>query len=156
MDVIDCLEQNSPLQVWVRMCASSMFAPLLTIMQRLFAIPANQAVCERALWHFRRIFLPFSVNITPALALAKPQGVISFNQTNDSKVRTLKLFSIRTQKFYDLSVYPQETIGDIKKMLDEQYDLSGQKILSVKPPGDVFNDSQVIGELDLSPVYRML
>jgi hypothetical protein len=154
-DVIECLEQNSPVQVWVKICASSMFTPLLTIMQRLFAIPASQAVCERALWRLRRILLPFSVNTSPALALAKLQGVVSFDHTSDCKVMTMKLFSIRTQKSYHLSVYAHETIGDVKNMLDAQYDISGQEILSGKRPGEVFKDSQLIDELDLSLIYRV-
>jgi hypothetical protein len=53
MDVIEFFEQKSPIEVWVKICASSMFTPWLIIMQRLFAIPASQAICERALWQLR-------------------------------------------------------------------------------------------------------
>jgi hypothetical protein len=61
-----------------------MFEPPLRMMKRLFAIPASQAVCERALWHLRRILLPYPTNMRPALALAKLQAVISFDYANQS------------------------------------------------------------------------
>jgi hypothetical protein len=154
MDIIGSFTHQSPIEVWERICSCSIFSPLLTIMKRLFAIPASQAVCERALWHLRRILLPSSVNTRPALALAKLQGVMSFDQSTDGKkVRTLKLCSIMTHKFYHFSVYPHETILDVKNMLEEQYGLSTQEILSSKPPRKVLDDDKLMGELDLSPIY---
>jgi hypothetical protein len=56
----------------------SLFTPLLTIMERLFAIPASQAFCERALWHLPRLIRPSSLNTCPDLALARLHSVVSF------------------------------------------------------------------------------
>jgi hypothetical protein len=87
MDVINSFAYHSPVEVWKGICTCSMFSPLLDILMRLFAIPASQAVCERALWHLRRILLPFSLKTSPALALAKLQGVITFDYGNPSDYR---------------------------------------------------------------------
>jgi hypothetical protein len=87
MDVINSFAYQSPVEVWGRICTNSMFDPLLDILTRLFAIPASEAVCERALWHLRRILLPYSLNTTPELALAKLQGVITFDYGDPSNYR---------------------------------------------------------------------
>jgi hypothetical protein len=87
--------------------------------------------------------------------LAKLQGLISFQQVKDTKVRTMKLFSFGTHKHYHLFVYPEETIRDVKVLLDGQYGLSAQEILSGEPSGEVFDDNQLIGELDLSHLYHI-
>jgi hypothetical protein len=60
-----------PRQAWRTICSLSLFTPLLTIMERLFAIPASQAFCERALWHLRRLHPPSSLKTGPDLTLAR-------------------------------------------------------------------------------------
>jgi hypothetical protein len=156
MDAIESFEQKSPVQVWLRICASRMFAPLFTIMERLFAISASQAACERALWHLRRILLPFSVSTRPALALAQLQGLIYVNQSNDAKqMRDLTLWSIKSQKSYHFLVDPGEMIRDVKNILEEKYCISTREILPSKPQGEVLDDEQLIGEFDLLPVSRV-
>jgi hypothetical protein len=149
MDVIQSFGQKSLVQVWGKICASSMFTPLLTIMQRLFAIPASQAFCERGLWHLRRILLPFSVNTGPALALTKLQAQVSFKQE-----RLLSLCSVTTDKLYSLFVYAGETIRDVKSMLEEKDGVSAHEIFFGNLGGEILDDDQLIGELDLSVVYR--
>jgi hypothetical protein len=60
-----------------------------------------------------------------------------------------------TDKFYDVSMHPRETIRDIKTIRAEKYGLSEQEILRNNSPRDVLNDDPLIEELDLSQVYRL-
>jgi hypothetical protein len=130
-DLVDTFGQP-PIQVWRTICSLSLFTPLLTIMERLFAIPASQAFCERALRHLRRLFLPSSLNTGPDLTLARLQAVVSFAK---EEPLNLILRSIKTNQFYHFTVYPGETVRDIKSILAEKYGLSGQDILRNSPRG---------------------
>jgi hypothetical protein len=145
-DIVDVFGQP-PIEVWRKICSCSLFKPLLTIMERLFAIPSSQAFCERALWHLRRILLPSSLNTGPDLTLARLQAVLSPAKW---ELSDLTLRSSKSDKVYHLSVYPGETIRDIKTLLADKYGLSGQEIWRNNSPREVLNDDRLIEELDLS------
>jgi hypothetical protein len=86
MDMVDFFGRP-PIQVWRTICSLSLFTPLLTITERLFAIPASQAFCGRALWHFRRLLLPSSLNTGPGLTRTGLQAVVSFAKEEGSTIR---------------------------------------------------------------------
>jgi hypothetical protein len=57
--------------------------------------------------------------------------------------------------FYYLEVYLDETIGDVKRLLQEKHDFTADKILISEYMGSLYCDSDPMWNLDLSKTFLL-
>jgi hypothetical protein len=82
-----------------------------------------------------------------AVAASQQRGKVS-------QTITLHLCSAKTQKMYHLLVYPGETIGDVRQLLETKYGLSVKEIYPSNSRNEVLDDDDSTGELDLASIYH--
>jgi hypothetical protein len=73
---------------------------------------------------------------------------------NDTRMIRLNLCSAQTQKMYHLLVYPGESIGHVRQLLETKYGLSVKDIYPNNSRSKVLDDDDLIGELDLASIYH--
>jgi hypothetical protein len=94
-------------------------------------------------------------DFSPALTDDRRPFEVVWVRLPRDQIQTLKLRSPKENKFYYVDVYSDDTIGNVKMVLQHKHGLDRTRMLISQDVGDAFSDDVPIWNLDVSVMFLL-